>query len=65
MQLVEEAGSETYLHLDAGGHAIVARVAPDVASRRGRASSASRRRRDDVYLFDADTGEAAPLMRGR
>jgi multiple sugar transport system ATP-binding protein len=57
VQLVEEAGSETYLHLVADGQTIVARVAPDV-----RASPGDRLpigvRPKHIYLFDAETGEA-------
>jgi ABC-type sugar transport system ATPase subunit len=56
VQVVEMAGNETYLHLQADKSSIVARVGADVRPPVGstvhvRANGA------DAYLFDADTGE--------
>jgi multiple sugar transport system ATP-binding protein len=56
VQVVEMAGNETYLHLQAGDSPIVARVGaalrPSVGSTvHVRANAA------DAYLFDAETGE--------
>ena len=55
VQVVEMAGNETYLHLSAAGSPLVARVA---ASFRPAVGSLVRVRadREDVYVFDAETG---------
>lgn len=58
VELVEIAGNETYLHLDAGGSLLVARIGgeelqPDVGSTVRVAADAKH-----LYLFDAATGES-------
>ena len=57
VQLVEEAGSETYIHLAADGHPIVARVAADVRVAPGERLSVGVRP-EHVHVFDAASGEA-------
>jgi multiple sugar transport system ATP-binding protein len=57
VRLVESAGSETYLHLAAAGHTLVARVAGDVPAAPGDRLAVGVRP-EDVYFFDAETGEA-------
>jgi ABC-type sugar transport system ATPase subunit len=57
VEVVEEAGSETYLHLAVDGCSIVARVASEVRPALGE-TLALRMRTEHVHLFDADSGEA-------
>jgi ABC-type sugar transport system ATPase subunit len=58
VELIEIAGNETFLHLDAGGSRFVARVGseeprPDVGSTVRIGADAKH-----LYLFDAATGES-------
>ena len=53
--LVEMAGSESFLHVDAAGRRLVVRAAPDVRPRIG-AEVRLTVRRADTHLFDAETG---------
>ena len=58
VELIEIAGNETFLHLDAGGSRLVARVGgeelrPDVGSTVRVGADAKH-----LYLFDAATGES-------
>jgi ABC-type sugar transport system ATPase subunit len=55
--LVEAAGSETYVHVDADGHAIVVRGGPDERPAVGAEVNLAVRDAD-IHLFDADSGEA-------
>ena len=57
VEVVEEAGSETYLRLVADGHQIVARVAASVRPAIGE-PLALHVRREHVHLFDSETGQA-------
>ena len=57
VEVVEEAGSETYLHLAVEGCSIVARVGAEVRPTPGE-KLALRIRPEHVHLFDADSGEA-------
>ena len=55
VEVVESAGSESFVHVSAGGESIVARVSPELRLDAGdtvRLAASSRH----VYLFDADTG---------
>jgi ABC-type sugar transport system ATPase subunit len=56
VELVEVAGSDAYVHLDAG---LVARVAADARPEEG-ARVNVRVRRENAYLFDAETGDRRP-----
>jgi multiple sugar transport system ATP-binding protein len=54
---MEEAGNETFLHLEADGHRIVARAGPDMRPPVG-TTVRIRQAPGRLYLFDAETGEA-------
>ena len=56
VQVVEPAGSETYLHLSAGGHELVARVAGDFRPPVGSTARVVLPG-GNAYLFDAASGE--------
>jgi ABC-type sugar transport system ATPase subunit len=56
VQVVEHAGSETYLHLSAGGHDLVARVSTGARPEIGSTARIVLPRRS-AYLFDALSGE--------
>ena len=56
VEVVEPAGSETYLYLEADGHELVARVAWNLHPAVGTSLRVELDPRD-VYLFDADSGE--------
>ena len=57
MDVVEEAGSETYLHLLSDGHRVVARVGAETQVERGDTVGLSLRR-EHVHLFDGHSGAA-------
>jgi ABC-type sugar transport system ATPase subunit len=57
VDVVEEAGSETYLRLAADGHPIVARVAADIRPARGEMLGLGIRP-EHLHLFDAESGDA-------
>jgi ABC-type sugar transport system ATPase subunit len=57
VEVVEEAGSETYLHLAADGHPIVARFGADVRPPVGERIGL-RVMPNHVHVFDADSGDA-------
>jgi ABC-type sugar transport system ATPase subunit len=54
--LVEVVGADAVLHLRAGGHELVARVSAESRPRAGERVQVEARR-DDVHLFDAESGE--------
>jgi len=54
--LVEVVGADAVLHLRAGGHELVARVSAEGRPRAGERVQVEARR-DDVHLFDAESGE--------
>ena len=57
--LVEPVGSEAFVHLDAGGQRVIARV--EAAERPAAGDRVHLRvRPEDVHLFDAATGERVP-----
>ena len=55
VDVVEEAGSETYLYLLADGHEVVARVGAETRVERGETVGLSFRR-EHVHLFDGESG---------
>jgi ABC-type sugar transport system ATPase subunit len=55
VEVVEPAGSDTYLHLSAGGHRIVARVEPDLRPAPGTAVGVGLEPAA-IHLFDAASG---------
>ena len=57
VDVVEEAGSETYLHLLSDGHRVVARVGAETRVERGDTVGLSLRR-EHVHLFDGHSGVA-------
>ena len=57
VDVVEEAGSETYLHLLSDGHRVVARVGAETHVERGDTVGLSLRR-EHVHLFDGHSGVA-------
>jgi ABC-type sugar transport system ATPase subunit len=57
VDVVEEAGNETFLHLQAAGHELVARAGPDIRPPVG-TTVRIRQAPSRLYLFDAQTGEA-------
>ncbi len=57
MQVVEEAGNETFLHVEAAGHTIVVRAGPDIRPPVG-TTVRIRQAPGRLYLFDAETGVA-------
>ncbi len=56
VQVVEEAGNETFLHLEAKGHTIVARAGPDLRPPVGTAVRV-RPSPGHRYLFDSQSGD--------
>jgi multiple sugar transport system ATP-binding protein len=56
VQVVEAAGNETFLHLEANGHAMIARTGSEVRPAVGTTVRLDVPRRK-AYLFDADSGE--------
>ena len=54
--LVEVVGADAVLHLRAGGHELVARVSAESRPRAGETVQVEARR-EDVHLFDAQSGE--------
>ena len=57
VRVVEDAGHERYVHLDAGGRHLVARAAPEFDLAVGERVTVGARAAD-LHLFDADTGAA-------
>ena len=57
VQVIEEAGNETFLHVTAAGHTIVVRTGPDIRPPVG-TTVRIRQAPGRLYLFDAETGEA-------
>jgi ABC-type sugar transport system ATPase subunit len=55
VEVVETAGNETLIHLEASGTTVVARVPPELRLEVGQNVGVAASERD-VYLFDADTG---------
>jgi multiple sugar transport system ATP-binding protein len=62
VEVVESVGNETFLHLSADGHSLVARVSPDVHPPTD-ATVLVRIVAERAYFFDADSG--ATLVGGR
>jgi ABC-type sugar transport system ATPase subunit len=58
VELVEPAGNETFVHLDADGVALVARLEPDRAPTVGSSARVAVSVPGRVHVFDAETGEA-------
>jgi multiple sugar transport system ATP-binding protein len=56
VQVVEAAGPDTFLHLDAAGHRVVARVGPGLRPTVGSGLWIGFARKD-AHLFDRDSGE--------
>ena len=57
VQVLEEAGNETFLHVQAAEHTIVVRAGPDIRPPVG-TTVRIRQAPGRLYLFDAETGEA-------
>jgi multiple sugar transport system ATP-binding protein len=57
VQVVEDAGNETFLHVAASGHTIVVRAGPEIRPAVG-ATVRIRQAPGRLYLFDAETGAA-------
>jgi multiple sugar transport system ATP-binding protein len=58
VELVETAGNETFLHLDAGGQRLVARAGPDQRPAVGSTVAVGVSVPGRVHVFDAESGEA-------
>jgi len=58
VEVVEAAGNETFLHLDAAGHRLVARAGPDERPAVGSTVAVAVAVPGRVHVFDADTGDA-------
>jgi multiple sugar transport system ATP-binding protein len=58
VEVVEVAGNETFLHLDAGGTRLVARVGPDQRPAVGSTVALAVTIPGSVHVFDAETGVA-------
>jgi len=57
VHVVEEAGNETFLHLEAAGHTLVVRAGPEIRPPVG-TTVRIRQAPGRLYLFDAETGAA-------
>ncbi len=57
VEVVEEAGSETVIHLLSDGHRVVARVGPETRVEQGDTVGLSLRR-EHIHLFDGHSGDA-------
>ncbi|HXV56257.1 MAG TPA: ABC transporter ATP-binding protein [Gaiellaceae bacterium] len=58
VEVVEVAGNETFVHLDAGGHRLVARAGPEARPPVGSAVAVAVAVPARVHVFDAETGAA-------
>jgi len=58
VEVVEVAGNEAFLHLDAGGTRLVARVGPEHRPAAGSTVALAVAVPGSVHIFDAETGEA-------
>ncbi len=58
VEVVEAAGNETFLHLDAAGRRLVVRAGPDERPAVGSTVAVAVAVRGQVHLFDAESGDA-------
>lgn len=58
VEVVEVAGNETFLHLDAGGHRLIARVGPEQRPAVGETVALAVSVPGRVHVFDAESGVA-------